>query len=136
MPPVGTMEILVILLAVILFGPKRIPEIARTMSSALRQLRTASDDLMRELTREVDLEERPPPRKPPGTGERPPHVPQLVEKPPSEAVNPLTHEQIVEAAGKLGLKVDGKTDDDLRAEIVSRIHLDKPDPYGLKEKAG
>jgi len=134
------MEVLVILIAVILFGPKRIPEIARTMSSALKQLRTASDDLMRELTREVNLEEPPAPRKHPGTGERLPQEARpearLAEKPPSEDVKPLTHEQIVEAASKLGLKVEGKTDDELRAEIVSRIHLDKPDPYGLKEKAG
>lgn len=134
------MEILVILIAVILFGPKRIPEIARTMSSALSQLRTASDDLMRELTREVNLEQRPVPRKPPAAGERPPQEAQqeakLAEKPPPEDARPLTHEQIVEAASKLGLSTDGKTDDELRAEIVSRIRLDRADPYGLKEKAG
>lgn len=134
------MEILVILIAVILFGPKRIPEIARTMSSALTQLRTASDDLMRELTREANLEKPSGPRKTRTAAERPPQEAQqeaqLAEKPPAEDAKPLTHEQIVEAAGKLGLKADGKTDDELRAEIVSRIRLDRADPYGLKEKAG
>ncbi len=135
MPPVGTMEILVILIAVILFGPKRIPEIARTLGAALNQLRSASDDLMRELTKEVDLEKPPLPKKAQET-QLSPQRGHPAEKPAGEEVKALTHEQLAEAARKLGLSVEGKTEDQLRAEIVSRVSLDGARSSASGQKAG
>ncbi len=50
---VGTQELLVILLAaLLLFGGRRIPEVARSLGAGLRELRRA----VRDVQREVDLE--------------------------------------------------------------------------------
>ncbi len=131
MPPVGTLEILVILIALLLFGPKRIPEIARTVGSALNELRRTSDGFVRELTKDVERSRQGPVE---------PDVKDQVSQPQQPAESepkPLSSEQIREAARSLGLEVEGKTDEQLKAEIASRMYSDKGDPYGLSEaKAG
>ncbi len=46
----GTPEILVIfLLVLVLFGPDRLPELARQLGRGVRQLRRASDELKKQL---------------------------------------------------------------------------------------
>ena len=46
----GTPELLVIfLLVLLLFGPDRLPDLARQLGKAVRQLRRASDDLKKQL---------------------------------------------------------------------------------------
>lgn len=46
----GTPEILVVfLLVLVLFGPDRLPELARQVAKGMRQLRRASNDLRRQL---------------------------------------------------------------------------------------
>lgn len=66
---IGFSELLLILfVALIIWGPRRIPEIARTMGKITRTLRKASSELTTELTREIESEgkERPIPPKPEG----------------------------------------------------------------------
>lgn len=47
-------EILVILLVVYLvFGPKKIPELARMIGKGMNELRRATDDIKREITKET-----------------------------------------------------------------------------------
>jgi sec-independent protein translocase protein TatA len=49
---VGPAEIIVILLlALIVFGPKRLPEIGRTVGKGLREFRQATQDVKDELSR-------------------------------------------------------------------------------------
>jgi sec-independent protein translocase protein TatA len=49
-PGIGMSEIVVIVLVVlILFGPKRLPELARGISKGMREFRKAADDLKREI---------------------------------------------------------------------------------------
>jgi len=51
----GFQEIVVIvILAVLLLGPKRIPEVAQTVGKLLRDLQHAADDVKKELARPVD----------------------------------------------------------------------------------
>ena len=58
MPSLGFGEILVILiLALVIFGPKRLPEMGRTIGRSLKEFRRAATDLRSEL--EVDLDEPP-----------------------------------------------------------------------------
>ena len=61
---IGTQEFLVIMLVVLLlFGGKRIPEVGRSIGTALRDFRKALNDVQRE----VDLDgvmRTPPPEKP------------------------------------------------------------------------
>jgi sec-independent protein translocase protein TatB len=56
---VGTAEILMILLvAIIVVGPRKIVDIARTMGKITRTLKKASTDLMSSVTKELELEDK------------------------------------------------------------------------------
>ena len=55
---IGPPELIVILLlALIVFGPKRLPEVGRTLGRSLNEFRRASNDLRREM--QVDLKDEP-----------------------------------------------------------------------------
>lgn len=50
----------------LVFGPKRLPEVARTLGRCLSLLREATDDVKETFTREVkEIETLPPPPLPP-----------------------------------------------------------------------
>jgi TatA/E family protein of Tat protein translocase len=52
---VGTGELLVILLAVfILFGPNKIPEIAKGLAKGIRDIKNASEDIQKEVNKTID----------------------------------------------------------------------------------
>jgi sec-independent protein translocase protein TatA len=67
MPNIGPLEIIIILIiALIVFGPKRLPELGRSMGRGLREFKNSltsdkdDDDDVRELERSgVAAEERP-----------------------------------------------------------------------------
>ena len=49
--------LLVIILILIIWGPKRLPQIARTLGKTVRALKKASFDLTTQVTKELDSEE-------------------------------------------------------------------------------
>jgi TatA/E family protein of Tat protein translocase len=49
--------ILIFFVALIVFGPKKLPEIGRTLGKALGEFKKATDDLKHTVEREVRLEE-------------------------------------------------------------------------------
>ena len=55
---------LLVILALILFGPRRLPEIGRTLGRAMRELRRASNELRRAVDTEITLESVREPAKP------------------------------------------------------------------------
>ena len=65
MGPLGTQEIVVIfILALLLFGPKKLPELGRTVAKAMKEFRKAQSELkstfdreMQNLEREVNMKE-------------------------------------------------------------------------------
>jgi TatA/E family protein of Tat protein translocase len=67
MGPIGTQEMIIIfLVALVLFGPKKLPELGRTIGKAISEFRRASSDLkasfereMRNLEREGDALKEP-----------------------------------------------------------------------------
>lgn len=62
----GFHEILFILvLALLIFGPKRLPEIGRTIGRAMGEFRKATNDLKRSVNLEAALSESEPPETPP-----------------------------------------------------------------------
>lgn len=65
----GFPEILFILvLGLLVFGPKRLPEVGRTLGKGLREFRRATTDLKRSVEVEMsqaDLDDRPRPRPAP-----------------------------------------------------------------------
>src|SRR5918911_547244 len=55
----GTTELLVIaLVALVLFGPRKLPEIGRSLGKSLAEFKRASDDFKRTWEYEVELEHR------------------------------------------------------------------------------
>lgn len=96
----GFPEILLILvLALLLFGPKRLPEIGRTIGKGLSEFRRASNELKRTLDAEVAADEAPRRPQPLSPAFRPPSRDSEAEaaepKPKVEAAKP---EQDAEAA--------------------------------------
>ena len=56
--PLGVPELLLIFVVVLLvFGPRKIPEIGRMLGKAMGEFRKATDDLKNTIDREVRLEE-------------------------------------------------------------------------------
>jgi len=53
----GAELLLILLLALLLFGPRRLPQIGRTLGKAVADLRKATADFKTNLEREVDLEQ-------------------------------------------------------------------------------
>lgn len=57
----GTTELLVVaVVALILFGPRKLPEIGRTVGRGLAEFKRASDDFKRTWEYEVEIERRAP----------------------------------------------------------------------------
>ncbi len=72
----GIGEVLVILvIALIIFGPRKLPSMAQTLGKTLGQFRKASEDFKRSWEQEVTMEEKrlsastPPPAPPPSVKE-------------------------------------------------------------------
>jgi TatA/E family protein of Tat protein translocase len=69
MGSLGMPEILMILvIALIIFGPRKLPELGKTLGQSLAQFRKASEDFKRQWEDEVELEKRrldAPPAEPP-----------------------------------------------------------------------
>ena len=58
--PLGVPELIFILvLALLIFGPKRLPEIGRTIGRGMAEFRKASSDLKRTINTELALDETP-----------------------------------------------------------------------------
>jgi sec-independent protein translocase protein TatA len=82
---VGSTEIVVIMLvALLLFGSKRMPDLARSLGKSLREFRKATSGLEAELKRAMEAPPSPPPRPatPPAAGPRSPGDPPPPEEPP------------------------------------------------------
>ena len=61
----GFHEIMFILvLALLIFGPKRLPEIGRTIGRAMGEFRRATNDLKRSIDVEASMAESEPPEPP------------------------------------------------------------------------
>ena len=68
---IGAGEILLILIvALIIWGPNKLPRIARTLGNVTRQLKKATSDFTTAIAREADLEEKT--KTPPSAAGKPP----------------------------------------------------------------
>ena len=54
----GTELLIILVIALVIFGPKRLPELGRTIGKGLSEFRRASNDLKRSLEDEITLDER------------------------------------------------------------------------------
>ena len=66
----GLFEIIIVLVvALIVLGPERMPEVVRLAMQVIREVRTAASEAMREITEAMEQENPPsdtPPQDPPG----------------------------------------------------------------------
>jgi Tat protein translocase TatB subunit len=93
MGPVGFPELLVIfVIALVVFGPRKLPEIGKAIGKSLAEFRRASNELKRTLEEEIRIEERrdavrqDAPRA--IEAPRPVDVPRVVESPDTNDVTP------------------------------------------------
>ncbi len=56
--------IFILLLALLIFGPKKLPEIGRTLGKGMSEFRKASNELTRSINAELSLDEDPTPAQP------------------------------------------------------------------------
>ena len=62
--PIGMQEMLFIMAAALLiFGPRKLPELGRTLGRGMAEFRRATSDLKRSIDVEIDDEKRPPPAR-------------------------------------------------------------------------
>jgi len=54
----GTELLIIVIIALVVFGPKRLPELGRTIGKGLSEFRRASNDLKRSLEDEIALDDR------------------------------------------------------------------------------
>jgi Tat protein translocase TatB subunit len=89
---IGMPELLVIfVIALLVFGPKELPKIGRTIGKAMGELRRASDDLKDGIQREIDLAEREQSEVTPSPGAPSATVPA---EPPVAAAEPVPEPQL------------------------------------------
>jgi TatA/E family protein of Tat protein translocase len=61
--PIGVWEMVIILIiALIVFGPRKLPELGRSLGKSLREFKSASNELRNTLDDEIRVEERRPPK--------------------------------------------------------------------------
>jgi len=97
---IGMQELAVIfVVALLIFGPKRLPELARTLGKGMAEFRKASNELRRSFSLEMD---NPPPKAGPEVvGSREP-----IAK-PDQLVDDTTPKASVDASGHGDLAEDG-----------------------------
>jgi sec-independent protein translocase protein TatA len=55
---IGLPELIIILaIALLIFGPKKLPEVGRSIGRALREFRRTSDEIKEKLEEEIQVEE-------------------------------------------------------------------------------
>jgi len=61
---IGGQELfLILLLALIILGPKKLPDIAKSLGKALGEFQRATDGLKKEIDQATDISSPPPPKK-------------------------------------------------------------------------
>jgi TatA/E family protein of Tat protein translocase len=83
----GPELLLILLLALLIFGPRKLPEIGRTVGKSLAEFRKASADFKMSLEQEVAAEKRPEPAEPtaPVAREAADAAPALPPEPPADS---------------------------------------------------
>ncbi len=111
----GPDTLLILAVVLVLFGPKKLPELARGLRQAMNEFNKAKDDVERELTKANDVVVQPapgqqprqaavlPPAAPPGAHETPPPAPPVALDPTAQAPQPVPQPaQPVEATHPAG----------------------------------
>jgi TatA/E family protein of Tat protein translocase len=137
----GVPELLFILvLALLVFGPKRLPEIGRTLGKGLAEFRKASNDLKRTINAELALEEedskpRPPQIQAVRTEPALPEaaLPENVEARPAEPIPAGPPMEVVAAAPEAGPET-ARLDPSAAGEPAPAVSNPASDPAALSPR--
>ena len=84
---IGMPELIIIfVIALIIFGPRKLPELGRSLGKSLAEFKKASNELRNTLEEEIRLEEQKQPAEPPKTAAAAPTVPHV-----EEPAHPMDH---------------------------------------------
>ena len=73
---IGMPELLIIfVIALVVFGPRKLPELGRSLGRSLTEFKRASNDLRSTLEEEIRIEDAPPPDPPKPKAAAPEQVP-------------------------------------------------------------
>lgn len=109
MPFIGPWEIaLIIIVVLIIFGPKKLPELAKSIGSAIRQYKQATEGFL---------------------GETETTSPKAVESKDEKLI-------LLETAKKLGIQTEGKTPEEISEEIVKKTQTKRTRRTRKPEQAG
>ena len=64
--------VVILVVALLVLGPKRLPEVARSIGRAVGEFRRQSTEVMEELQAQLDADEKPKPAKGPADKPTPP----------------------------------------------------------------
>ena len=57
--PIGPMELIIILvIALVVFGPKRLPDMGRSLGKAIREFRNAGKEIQNDIVESIDENEQ------------------------------------------------------------------------------
>jgi TatA/E family protein of Tat protein translocase len=102
---IGAPELIFILvLALLIFGPKRLPQIGRTLGKGMAEFRRASTELQRAIN--TQIEEPEPPRRPAPAATQPAaaaHEPTALDQAAAPPAG-VTAEPITPGAGRVGVE--------------------------------
>jgi sec-independent protein translocase protein TatA len=95
--PGPEMLILIVIVIVLLFGAKKIPELARSMGRAKGEFDRGKKEVEREIREEED------------------------KKGSQEKSSKKEDSKVIKAAKELGIDTDGKTDEELKKDIAAKV---------------
>ena len=95
---------IIFVIALIIFGPRKLPELGRSMGKSLSEFKRASNDLKNTLDEEIRIEDKPPPSQSvrpnvPAPAAAPEHTPET-----SVESSTDLYTEAGEAPGKQGAK--------------------------------
>ena len=57
--PIGPMELIIILvIALVVFGPKRLPDMGRSLGKAIREFRNAGKEIQNDIAESIDKDDK------------------------------------------------------------------------------
>lgn len=103
MDPLETLIAGIIILALIIWGPNKIPELARALGRAKREYEKASRGLEEEINK----------------------MAQLSSTEDSQSLSRTSDDKLIEIAKSLGITTEGKTRDEIAKEIIEKAKSNK-----------